>query len=150
MALADTLRERVSRRGRTAQVDCGELGTVTVEALSPRECAALGMADHGRALLYAACRELQAAGEVLRREKRLFTPGEVTQYVSDGEALAAARTILELSGVTLDSPDSGESRLDSVQEFGKEFSEIRLGSVQEPDSAGPELLTQGEHRAVPG
>ena len=146
MALADTLRERVSRRGRTAQVDCGELGTVTVEALSPRECAALGMADHGRALLYAACRELQAAGEVLRREKRLFTPGEVTQYVSDGEALAAARTILELSGVTLDSPDSGESRLDSVQKFGKEFSEIRLGAVQEPDSAGPELLTQGENR----
>ena len=146
MALADTLRERVSRRGRTAQVDCGELGTVTVEALSPRECAALGLSDGGRALLYAACRELQAAGEVLRREKRLFTPGEVTQYVSDGEALAAARTILELSGVTLDSPDSGKSRLDSVQEFGKEFSEIRLGSVQEPDSAGPELLTQGENR----
>ena len=146
MALADTLRERVSRRGRTAQVVCGGLGTVTVEALSPRECAALGMADHGRALLYAACRELQAAGEVLRREQRLFTPGEVTQYVSDGEALAAARTILELSGVTLDSPDSGESRLDSVQEFGKEFSEIRLGAVQEPDSAGPELLTQGENR----
>ena len=146
MALADTLRERVSRRGRTAQVDCGELGTVTVEALSPRECAALGMADHGRALLYAACRELQAAGEVLRREKRLFTPGEVTQYVSDGEALAAARTILELSGVTLDSPDSGESRLDSVQKFGKDFSEVRLGAVQEPDSAGPELLTQGENR----
>ena len=81
MALADILRERVSRRGRTAQVDCGALGTVTVEALSPRECAALGMADGGRALLYAACRELQAAGETLRRERRLFTPDEVTQYV---------------------------------------------------------------------
>lgn len=146
MALTDTLRERVSRRGRTAQVDCGELGTVTVEALSPRECAALGLSDGGRALLYAACRELQAAGEALRRERRLFTPDEVTQYVSDGEALAAARTILELSGVTWDSPDSGENRLDSVQEFGKEFSEIRLGSVQEPDSAGPETLTQGENR----
>ena len=47
MALADVLRERASRRGSTAQVDCGELGTVTVEALSPRECAALGMADGG-------------------------------------------------------------------------------------------------------
>lgn len=146
MALADTLRERVSRRGRTAQVDCGELGTVTVEALSPRECAALGLSDGGRALLYAACRELQAAGEALRRERRLFTPDEVTQYVSDGEALAAARTILELSGVSWAGPDSGENRLDSVQEFGKEFSEIRLGSVQEPDSAGPETLTQGENR----
>ena len=146
MGLAEKLAARATARGATARVDCGELGTVTVEALSPRKCAALGMADHGRALLYAACRELQAAGEVLRREKRLFTPGEVTQYVSDGEALAAARTILELSGVTLDSPDSGESRLDSVQKFGKEFSEVRLGAVQEPDSAGPELLTQGENR----
>lgn len=136
MALADTLRERVSRRGRTAEVDCGALGTVTVEALSPQECAALGMADGGRALLYAACRELQQAGEALRREKRLFTPDEVTAYVSDGEALAAARTVLALSGVT---PDSGENRLESVQEFGKDFSEVRLGDVQE-------LLAQQENR----
>ena len=112
MALADVLRERVSRRGRTAQVECGELGTVTVEALPPRECSALGMADGGRALLYAACRELQAAGETLRRERRLFTPDEVTQYVSDKEARTAARTVLALSGVTLDgdeadNPDKG-------------------------------------------
>ena len=51
MALADVLRERISRRGRTAEVACGLLGTVTVEALPPRECAALGMRDGGRALL---------------------------------------------------------------------------------------------------
>ena len=146
MALTDTLRERASRRGRTAQVDCGGLGTVTVEALSPRECAALGMADGGRALLYAACRELQAAGEALRREKRLFTPGEVTQYVSNGEALAAARTVLALSGVSWDGPDSGENRLGSVQEFGKDFTEIRLGSVQEPGSAGAAPLAERETR----
>ena len=63
MALADVLRERVSRRGRTAEVACGLLGTVTVEALPPRECAALGLRDGGRALLYAACRDLQTAGE---------------------------------------------------------------------------------------
>lgn len=131
MALADILRERVSRRGRTAEVDCGELGTVTVEALSPQECAALGMADGGRALLYAACRELQEAGEALRRERRLFTPDEVTQYVSDGEALAAARTVLALSGVTLDSPDSPENRLETVQDSEKDLSKIRLESVQE-------------------
>ena len=92
MALADILRERVSRRGRTAEVECGALGTVTVEALPPRECAALGMRDGGRALLYAACRDLQTAGEALRREGRLFTPAEVTAYVSDEEAAAAART----------------------------------------------------------
>lgn len=114
MALADVLRERVSRRGRTAQVMCGELGTVTVEALPPRECAALGMKDGGRALLYAACRELQAAGEILRRERRLFTPDEVTQYVSDKEARTAARTVLALSGVTLDEneADNGDETAD--------------------------------------
>ena len=100
MALSDTLRERVSRRGRTAQVDCGALGTLTVEALSPRECAALGTADGGRALLYAACRELQLAGETLRREQRLFTPDEITHYLSPGEARTAALAVLALSGVT--------------------------------------------------
>ena len=141
MALADVLRERVSRRGRTAQVDCGALGTVTVEALSPRECAALGMSDGGRALLFAACRELQEAGEALRRERRLFTPDEVTQYVSDGEALAAAWTVLALSGVTpeeTDSPDKAENRLETVQDSEKDLSEIRLETVQEPDSLPPE------------
>lgn len=102
MALADVLRERVSRRGRTAEVACGLLGTVTVEALPPRECAAIGMRDGGRALFYAACRDLQTAGETLRREGRLFTPAEVTAYVSDEEAAAAARTVLALSGVTAD------------------------------------------------
>ena len=149
MALADVLRERVSRRGRTAQVDCGELGTVTVEALLPRECAALGMSDGGRALLYAACRELQAAGETLRRERRLFTPDEVTQYVSDSEALAAARTVLALSGVTPDETngqDEVENRLEAVQDSEKDFSEIRLPSVQDADGPMPEAPETGENR----
>ena len=109
MALADVLRERVSRRGRTAEVECGLLGTVTVEALPPRECAALGLRDCGRALFYAACRDLQTAGETLRREGRLFTPAEVTAYVSDAEAAAAARTVLALSGVTADRNAGDES-----------------------------------------
>ena len=156
MALSDTLRERVSRRGRTAQVDCGALGTLTVEALSPRECAALGTADGGRALLYAACRELQAAGETLRRERRLYTPDEITQYLSDSEAAAAARMVLELSGVS----ELHESRLPFVQEevaSGREngggsssgfemedgngvsnLDEIRLGSVQQAEGNGTE------------
>lgn len=156
MALSDTLRERVSRRGRTAQVDCGTLGTLTVEALSPRECAVLGTADGGRALLYAACRELQAAGETLRRERRLYTPDEITQYISDSEAAAAARMVLELSGVS----EFHERRLPFVQEkgaFGGAFGgspssgfgaadgngvsnldEIRLGSVQQAEGRGTE------------
>lgn len=156
MALADVLRERVSRRGRTAEVACGLLGTVTVEALPPRECAALGMRDGGRALLYAACRDLQTAGETLRREGRLFTPAEVTAYVSDEEAAAAARTVLALSGVTADgdgastksekvrlgdvqnngahlaveAPSEEEIRLDSVQENTVQKAEVRLGDVR--------------------
>ena len=142
MALADVLRERVSRRGRTAEVACGLLGTVTVEGLPPRECAALGMRDGGRALLYAACRDLQTAGETLRREGRLFTPAEVTAYVSDEEAAAAARTVLALSGVTADgdgaSTKSAEVRLGDVQNSGAHLAveapsekEIRLDGVQE-------------------
>lgn len=142
MALADVLRERVSRRGRTAEVACGLLGTVTVEALPPRECAALGMRDGGRALFYAACRDLQTAGETLRREGRLFTPAEVTAYVSDEEAAAAARTVLALSGVTADgdgpSTKSEEVRLGDVQNSGAHLAvdasseeEIRLADVQE-------------------
>lgn len=142
MALADVLRERVSRRGRTAEVACGLLGMVTVEALPPRECAALGMRDGGRALFYAACRDLQTAGETLRREGRLFTPAKVTAYVSDEEAAAAARTVLALSGVTADgdgpSTKSAEVRLGDVQKDGAHLAveapseeEIRLDGVQE-------------------
>ncbi len=165
MALADILRERVSRRGRTAQVDCGALGTVTVEALSPRECAALGMADGGRALLYAACRELQAAGETLRRERRLFSPDEVTAYVADGEARTAARTVLALSGVTPDegaaeSPDksgeaerpdrtdekTAETRLETVHETVQQMSEVRPETVQLPEDAPAKPPAEGENR----
>ena len=142
MALADVLRERVSRRGRTAEVACGLLGTVTVEALPPRECAALGLWDGGRALFYASCRDLQTAGETLRREGRLFTPAEVTAYVSDEEAAAAARTVLTLSGVTADgdgaSTKSAEVRLGDVQKNGAHLAvdapsekEVRLDGVQE-------------------
>ena len=144
MALADVLRERVSRRGRTAEVACGLLGTVTVEALPPRECAALGLRDGGRALFYAACRDLQTAGETLRREGRLFTPAEVTAYVSDEEAAAAARTVLALSGVTADgdgpSTKSAEVRLGDVQINGAHLAaeapsekEIRLEDVRKTD-----------------
>ena len=138
MALADVLRERVSRRGRTAEVACGLLGTVTVEALPPRECAALGLRDSGRALLYAACRDLQTAGETLRREGRLFTPAEVTAYVSDEEAAAAARTVLALSGVTADGDGaptkSAEVRLGDVRKKAGQKAEVRLEDVRNDGS----------------
>lgn len=144
MALADVLRQRVSRRGRTAQVECGELGTVTVEALPPRECAALGMKDGGRALLYAACRELQAAGETLRRERRLFTPDEVTQYVSDGEARTAARTVLALSGVTHTEAESQEQSDDDAEAVIPDVPAEALPSASStPVVSGADALVKG-------
>ena len=160
MALADVLRERVSRRGRTAEVACGLLGTVTVEALPPRECAALGLRDGGRALFYAACRDLQTAGETLRREGRLFTPAEVTAYVSDEEAAAAARTVLALSGVTVDgdgaSTKSAEVRLGDVQKNGAHLAveapseeEIRLDGVQENTVQKAEVRLDGVRNDAP-
>ena len=160
MALADVLRERVSRRGRTAEVACGLLGTVTVEALPPRECAALGMRDGGRALFYAACRDLQTAGETLRREGRLFTPAEVTAYVSDEEAAAAARTVLALSGVTADgdsaSTKSAEVRLGDVQKDGAHLAveapsekEVRLDGVQENTGQKAEVRLDGVRNNAP-
>lgn len=160
MALADVLRERVSRRGRTAEVECGLLGTVTVEALPPRECAALGLRDGGRALFYAACRDLQTAGETLRREGRLFTPAEVTAYVSDEEAAAAARTVLALSGVTADgdspSTKSAEVRLGDVQKNGAHLAveapseeEIRLDGVQENTVQKAEVRLDGVRNDAP-
>lgn len=96
MVLLDTLRERTVRKGAAAQVDCGELGVLTVEALPPAECARLARTP--RALLYAACRELQKSGETLRKEGRLFRPDEVLSYVTDGEVSAACTAILRLSG----------------------------------------------------
>ena len=100
---------------------------------------------------------MQTAGETLRREGRLFTPAEVTAYVSDEEAAAAARTVLALSGVTadgdgastksaevrhedvqnngahlaVDAPSEEEIRLDGVQENTVQKAEVRLGDVQE-------------------
>lgn len=133
MALLEILRERTGRMGGSAQVDCGELGVLTVEALSPSDCARLS--GDSRSLLYAACRELQLAGEAMRGEGKIFRPDEVVAYLTDDEADKAARTILELSG-------SSGIRLQSVQghtdgEAGaapRTGIAIRPESVQTPDS----------------
>ena len=97
MALLDILRRRTEQKGALAQVDCGGLGLLTVEALSPAECARLGRSS--RALLYAACRELQSAGEQLRQEGKVFRPDEILEYLTEEEARTAARAVLALSGM---------------------------------------------------
>lgn len=113
MALTDILRQRVDRARRTAAVDCGSLGLLTVEALPLRECALLSAGpDPDRSLLYAACRELQGSGEILRQEGRVFRPEEILQHISDGEAASAAQAVLELSGWT--SPAAGDKKDNSA------------------------------------
>lgn len=107
MALTDVLRQRVDQAHQTAQVDCGGLGELTVEALPLRECALLTTSpDPNRSILYAACRELQHAGEALRQEGKVFRPEDITQHISDEEAALAAEAILHLSGWT--APVKGE------------------------------------------
>lgn len=103
---------------------------------------------------------MQTAGETLRREGRLFTPAEVTAYVSDEEAAAAARTVLALSGVTTDgdgaSTKSAEVRLGDVQKDGAHLAveapseeEIRLGDVQENEEVRLEdVRNSGPHFAA--
>lgn len=133
MGLAETLSARVLGQGRTAQADCGELGSVTVEALPLRELEGLLRGTDGRrAVFYAACRELQQAGESLRQSGQIFTPDQIMQFVSDAEADAAAETVLALSGWTGGEP--GEVRLPSVQE---QDGEIRLSSVQMEGAENP-------------
>ncbi|MBE6995158.1 MAG: hypothetical protein E7429_00265 [Ruminococcaceae bacterium] len=106
MALADVLRERISRKGNRAQVVCGELGLLTVEALPPAELTALLRGSGGaRAVLYAACRELQEAGEALRKTGEVFQPDEILAFVSEEETQAAVGTILELSGMEQSLPE---------------------------------------------
>ena len=117
MALLDVLSARTSRRSSTAQVACGELGLLTVEALSPAE---LGALSGDRAVLYAACRELQSAGEELRKAGKVFRPDEVMQFVSDAEARAGAGAVRELSENSGSGGTVGE----------KADTEIRLGAVQ--------------------
>lgn len=148
MALLDVLRERTDRRHRTARVDCGELGLLSVEALPPAELARL---QTDRAVLYAACRELQSAGESLRRAGKLFAPDEITAYLTDSEAASGAAAVRDISGGRTRT-ESEEIRLASVQaeppvyaeslpEEKTKTTEIRPDSVQEDEKVRPSAGT---------
>lgn len=155
MGLAETLGARAARQGRSAPVACGELGTVTVEALPVRELELLLRGSDGqRAVFYAACRELQSAGEELRKAGKIFTPDGIMQFVSDSEATAAARTVLELSGQAAQNnvdrivreTSEKQNRLQIVQSnTAAEMAENRLASVQEMEPIVP--LTDGNRLA---
>lgn len=133
MALLDVLQERTERRTSTAQVSCGELGLLTVEALPPAELERL---QTDRAVLYAACRELQKAGDTLRRAGKIFAPDEITAYLSDEEAASGAAAVRKISGVSASRHPAGTGT-DMVSGAGggsdaqTENGEIRLDAVQE-------------------
>lgn len=114
----------------TAAVNCGALGSVTVEALPLRELERFSSGPDGdRGLFYAACRELQHAGNTLFKAGKLVRPDGVTAFLSDSEAKLAADTVRRLSGWTEaaqadDAPEGSGSAPDQE-------SEVRLESVQE-------------------
>lgn len=114
MELLELLRQRSQALNQSVQVDCGTLGMLTAQALSLRECRALSAgADGDRAVLYAACRELQSAGELLRREGRVFRPDEIMQLVTDEEAAAGARAVRTLSGMDSSPNPMGDTQNES-------------------------------------
>ena len=138
MDLTGRLRQRSEQSKAIAQVDCGDLGVLTVQGLPLRECEALAAGPDGdRALFYAACRQLQSAGEQLRREGRLFRPDEIMQLVSDEEARTGAQAVGRLSGW-----DIGTDGGTEAQEEGPAEGEIVKTHEETSFPKMPDSITQ--------
>ena len=129
MTLADILTARAASARATATVDCGALGSVTVEALPLRELERFSSGPDGdRGLVYAACRELQQAGNALFNAGKLVRPDGVTAFLSDSEAKLAADTVRRLSGWTeAAQAENAPERSGSAPD---REAEVRLESVQ--------------------
>ena len=147
MELSERLRLRSQQVKQTAQVDCLGLGALTVQALPIRECQALSRGPDGdRAILYAACRQLQTAGEELRREGKLFRPDEIMQLVSEEEARAGAAAVRQLSGLDPEQDggeletqtEQNETPLSQTLDRENQMDKIRLHTVQAAYPSGPE------------
>lgn len=139
MELMERLRRRSQQSKETAQVDCGGLGVLTIQALPIRECQAIANGPDGdRALLYAACRQLQSAGEQLRREGRLFRPDEIMQLVSEEEARAGAAAVRQLSGLDLRQDSGAEETPLRSQKAGQPEAETQPGRDGTPQSQRPD------------
>lgn len=139
MELMERLRRRSQQSKETAQVDCGGLGVLTVQALPIRECQTIANGPDGdRALLYAACRQLQSAGEQLRREGRLFRPDEIMQLVSEEEARAGAAAVRQLSGLDLRQDSGAEETPLRSQKAGQPGAETQPGRDGTPQSQRPD------------
>lgn len=138
MELTERLRRRSQQSKETARADCGGLGVLTVQALPIRECQAIANGPDGdRALLYAACRQLQSAGEQLRREGRLFRPDEIMQLVSEEEARAGAEAVRQLSGLNQEQHGGAEETTPRPQKAGQPEGETQQGRDGTPQSQRP-------------
>lgn len=126
----------------TATVDCGALGSVTVEALPLRELERFSFdSDGDRGLFYAACRELQQTGNALFEAGKLARPDGVTAFLSDSEAELAADAVRRLSGWTAVTQADDASELSGSAP--DQEAEVQLSSVQENPS---EQDTEGNVR----
>ena len=133
MELTDLLRARAQRKDQTAQVVCGALGELTLHALPLGEAQQLAQGPDGpRALLYAACPQLQQAGESLRREGRLFRPSEIMGWVTQREAVTGAAAVCRLSGVE-PVPWEEEPQQEEEEETAEEETVSREAVRETPD-----------------
>ena len=147
MDLTGRLRQRSEQSKAIAQVDCGDLGVLTVQGLPLRECEALAAGPDGdRALFYAACRQLQSAGEQLRREGRLFRPDEIMQLVSDEEARTGAQAVGRLSGWDIGTDGGTEAQEEEKEEDAEEKA---APSAQEEGPAEGEIVKTHEETSFP-
>ena len=110
MTLSDVLSARADNARACAQIDCGALGALTLEALPLRELERYGRsADADRAIFYAACRDLQRTGAELLKAGKVYRPDQVTALVSDAEAAKAADAVRALSGVRVEQTQTEEA-----------------------------------------
>lgn len=149
MALADILTARAQAARATATVDCGALGTVTIEALPLRELERFTVgADGDRGLFFAACRDLQKAGAQLMEQGKLARPDGILAWVSAEEAKRAATAVRKLSGWTEQAEREADAEEASpVEHEPAEHTQPPVAETSAP--AGEEWDALPETRPVP-
>ena len=121
-------RAAAARARRTVETD--SLGAVELEALAPRDFSALARRGE-RAVLYAACRALQRAGDELFRAGKVYRPEEVTALLTDEEASLLAREVRMLSGLGQSSREETEEKAEGSGQASPEEHGERAGERAE-------------------
>ena len=152
MSLGEVMAARAATARGTKTVEVATLGAVEVEALAPRDLAALDRRGE-RAVLYAACRALQRAGDELFRAGQVYRPEEVTALLTDEEASALAREVRALSGFGRSSREDAALGAGSLGQSSREDAAPGAGSLGRssredaaPEATGGEVSARGEVR----